>query len=183
MPQAHDLSLGGTVVAGAADRGHHFSKPILDRLVLVEGHGVEGDAHAGAFVWHRYLARLSSRQFGILNGNRKFRAGRRKVHGRTLIGHDTLRSIEGIQGTSCEVDVLGRDVRHSHHHGRHLPGRGRPPSPGRAGAARPAIASALQLTEPECPRSNRLPSGRPMGLTNSSYSRCCTLAPLSADCR
>jgi hypothetical protein len=115
MPQAHDLSLGGTVVAGAADRGHHFSKPILDRLVLVEGHGVEGDAHAGAFVWHRYLARLSSRQFGILNGNRKFRAGRRKVHGRTSIGHDTLRSIEGIQGTSCEVDVLGRDVRHSHH--------------------------------------------------------------------
>ncbi len=24
---------------------------------LVEGHGVEGDAHAGAFVRHRYLAR------------------------------------------------------------------------------------------------------------------------------
>ncbi|MCP1782149.1 MOSC domain-containing protein YiiM [Bradyrhizobium japonicum] len=55
MPQA--LSLEGTVVAVAADRGHHFSKPPQDRIVLVEGHGVEGDAHAGPFVRHRYLAR------------------------------------------------------------------------------------------------------------------------------
>jgi MOSC domain-containing protein YiiM len=29
--------------------------------VLVEGHGVEGDAHAGAFVRHRYLARRQPR--------------------------------------------------------------------------------------------------------------------------
>ncbi|WP_346347985.1 hypothetical protein [Bradyrhizobium sp. 139] len=61
MLQAHDLSLEGTVVAVAADRGHHFSKPTLDRIVLVEGHGVEGDAHAGAFVRHRYLARRQPR--------------------------------------------------------------------------------------------------------------------------
>ncbi|PDT64390.1 cell filamentation protein Fic [Bradyrhizobium ottawaense] len=47
MQQAHALSLGCTVVAVAADRGHHFSKPPQDRIVLVEGHGVEGDAHAG----------------------------------------------------------------------------------------------------------------------------------------
>ncbi|MCP3398935.1 MULTISPECIES: MOSC domain-containing protein [unclassified Bradyrhizobium] len=61
MPQAHDLSLEGTVVAVAADRGHHFSKPALDHIVLMEGHGVEGDAHAGAFVQHRYLARRRPR--------------------------------------------------------------------------------------------------------------------------
>ncbi|WP_249142268.1 MOSC domain-containing protein [Bradyrhizobium sp. AUGA SZCCT0160] len=48
-------------MAVAADRGHHFSKPIRDRIVLVEGHGVEGDAHAGAFVRHRYLARRQPR--------------------------------------------------------------------------------------------------------------------------
>jgi hypothetical protein len=59
MPQA--LSLEGTVVAVAADRGHHFSKPPQDRIVLVEGHGVEGDAHAGPFVRHRYLARRQPR--------------------------------------------------------------------------------------------------------------------------
>ena len=57
MPQAPGLSLEGKVVAVAADRGHHFSKPTQDRIILVEGHGVEGDAHAGSFVRHRYLAR------------------------------------------------------------------------------------------------------------------------------
>ena len=61
MSHAHDLSLEGRVVAVAADRGHHFSKPTQDRIVLVEGHGVEGDAHAGAFVRHRFLARRQPR--------------------------------------------------------------------------------------------------------------------------
>ena len=49
------------MVAVAADPGHHFSKPIRDRIVLVEGHGVESDAHAGPFVRHRYLARRRPR--------------------------------------------------------------------------------------------------------------------------
>ncbi|MGY4330911.1 hypothetical protein ACVWWG_005328 [Bradyrhizobium sp. LB7.2] len=61
MPQGPALSLEGTVVAVAADRGHHFSKPPQNRIELVEGHGVEGDAHAGAFVRHRYLARRQPR--------------------------------------------------------------------------------------------------------------------------
>jgi hypothetical protein len=47
---ARDLALGGSVVAVAADRGHHFSKPSRDEIALVEGHGVEGDARAGPFV-------------------------------------------------------------------------------------------------------------------------------------
>ncbi|MGY3075945.1 hypothetical protein ACVWZZ_002316 [Bradyrhizobium sp. LM6.10] len=61
MPQAPDLSLEGAVAAAAADRRHHFSKPTHERIVLVEGYGVEGDAHAGAFVRHRYLARRRPR--------------------------------------------------------------------------------------------------------------------------
>jgi hypothetical protein len=61
MLQAPDLTLNGRVVAVAADRGHHFSKPTLERIVLVEGHGIEGDAHAGPFVRHRYLARRQAR--------------------------------------------------------------------------------------------------------------------------
>jgi hypothetical protein len=32
-------------VAVASDRGHRFSKPVQDRIVL-EGYGVKGDAHA-----------------------------------------------------------------------------------------------------------------------------------------
>lgn len=49
------------MVAVAADRGHRFSKPTQDRILLVDGHGVEGDAHAGPFVRHRYLARRRPR--------------------------------------------------------------------------------------------------------------------------
>jgi hypothetical protein len=61
MPQKQDFSLLGRVVAVAADRGHHFSKPTQECIILVEGHGVEGDAHAGPFVRHRYLARRRPR--------------------------------------------------------------------------------------------------------------------------
>jgi len=61
MSNGDDLSIEGRVVAVAADCGHHFSKPIQGRIVLVEGHGVEGDAHARAFVRHRYLARRRRR--------------------------------------------------------------------------------------------------------------------------
>jgi MOSC domain-containing protein YiiM len=51
------LSLQGRVVAVAADCRHRFSKAPQRYIRLLEGHGVEGDAHAGAFVRHRYLAR------------------------------------------------------------------------------------------------------------------------------
>jgi MOSC domain len=56
--------LAGSVVAVAADSGHHFSKPLCHCITLIEGHGVEGDAHAGPTVRHRYLAR---RQPSLLN--------------------------------------------------------------------------------------------------------------------
>ena len=48
-------------MAVAADRRHHFSKPTRESILLIEGHGVEGDAHAGPFVRHRYLARHQPR--------------------------------------------------------------------------------------------------------------------------
>jgi hypothetical protein len=51
----------GTVVAVAADTGHHFSKPLRASIDLVQGLGVEGDAHAGPHVRHRYLARRRPR--------------------------------------------------------------------------------------------------------------------------
>lgn len=61
MPQKQEFLLRGKVVSVAADRGHHFSKPTQERIILVEGHGVEGDAHAGPFVRHRYLSRRRPR--------------------------------------------------------------------------------------------------------------------------
>jgi MOSC domain len=57
----HDLSLEGTVVGVAADRSHRFSKVLQRQILLVEGHGVAGDAHAGPFIRHRYLAQRRPR--------------------------------------------------------------------------------------------------------------------------
>jgi MOSC domain-containing protein YiiM len=56
-----DPVLEGTVVAVAADGRHGFSKEGRASISLVSGHGVEGDAHAGALVRHRYLARRNPR--------------------------------------------------------------------------------------------------------------------------
>ncbi|WP_018697636.1 MOSC domain-containing protein [Amorphus coralli] len=43
-----------TVLAVHRSAGHTFSKPTVDAIRIVEGLGVEGDAHAGATVMHRY---------------------------------------------------------------------------------------------------------------------------------
>jgi MOSC domain-containing protein YiiM len=49
--------LRGSVVALAVDGKHRFSKSPRLSVILTTGHGVEGDAHYGALVRHRYLAR------------------------------------------------------------------------------------------------------------------------------
>ena len=41
------------VVAVHRSRGHHFSKDEANTIRLIEGHGVEGDAHCGITVKHR----------------------------------------------------------------------------------------------------------------------------------
>lgn len=45
--------MSGTVVAVSRSLRHRFSKQVVDEVLLVEGHGVDGDAHAGATVQHR----------------------------------------------------------------------------------------------------------------------------------
>ncbi len=47
------LAVSGIVVAVSRSPRHRFSKDVVERVRLVEGHGVEGDAHAGATVQHR----------------------------------------------------------------------------------------------------------------------------------
>ncbi len=54
-------TIEGAVVAVAADSEHRFSKPVQDGITLVKGHGVDGDAHAGEYVRHRYAARRHPR--------------------------------------------------------------------------------------------------------------------------
>jgi hypothetical protein len=51
----------GTVAALASDTEHRFSKSVRQAVNLVAGHGIEGDAHAGSFVRHRYLTRRQPR--------------------------------------------------------------------------------------------------------------------------
>ena len=65
------LALQGTVVAVASNAKHEFSKPAKETIKLVEDHGVEGDAHAGQFMQHCYLAKqmpalLNNRQVHLL---------------------------------------------------------------------------------------------------------------------
>jgi hypothetical protein len=95
MSQPDALSLEGTVVAVAADGGHRFSKPTRDRIVLLEGHGVEGDAHAGPFVRHRYLARRRPRVPNL-----------RQVH---LIPSELFRSLSGA-GFEVAAGDLGENI-------------------------------------------------------------------------
>jgi MOSC domain-containing protein YiiM len=48
----------GTVLGVSSDVQHAFSKPPKRQITLVENHGVEGDAHAGKYVRHRFIARV-----------------------------------------------------------------------------------------------------------------------------
>jgi hypothetical protein len=63
-----DLILKGTVVAVASNTKHEFSKRAKQSIKLIEDHGVEGDAHAGRFMQHRYLAK----EMPALSGARHF---------------------------------------------------------------------------------------------------------------
>lgn len=45
----------GSIVAVSSSATHSFSKTVRASITLIGGHGVEGDAHAGATTQHRYL--------------------------------------------------------------------------------------------------------------------------------
>lgn len=43
-----------TIISLSRDSAHNFSKPPVQQLTLLAGLGIEGDAHAGRTVQHRY---------------------------------------------------------------------------------------------------------------------------------
>lgn len=56
MRQTESMSAqtpSATVVSVSLDDGHRFSKPPVEQITLIEGWGVDGDAHAGVTVQHR----------------------------------------------------------------------------------------------------------------------------------
>lgn len=54
--------MAGSVVAVARDGEHRFSKVVVPSIRLLEGLGVEGDAHAGTTVQHRSRVRRDPSQ-------------------------------------------------------------------------------------------------------------------------
>lgn len=79
---------------------HRFSKEPQDRVVLVAGLGVEGDAHAGATVQHRYARRWRPQAVNL-----------RQVH---LIGAELLEELRdrgfGVGPGDLGENVLTADV-------------------------------------------------------------------------
>jgi MOSC domain-containing protein YiiM len=56
-----NVPLAGIVAAVSLAPKHSFSKAPQLSIMLVADYGIEGDAHAGPFVRHRYLARRNPR--------------------------------------------------------------------------------------------------------------------------
>jgi MOSC domain len=84
-----------TVVAVASDDAHRFSKPRRDEIRLIEGHGVEGDAHAGATVRRRSRFRGTWTERNL-----------RQVH---LIQRELFREL-AVEGHEVEPGELGENV-------------------------------------------------------------------------
>ena len=57
LPDKQNPVQKGAVVAVSMDSKHRFSKTTRPSIILTAGYGIEGDAHYGRFVRHRYLAR------------------------------------------------------------------------------------------------------------------------------
>ena len=86
---------GPTVVAVNRSRGHHFSKDEADVIQLIEGHGVEGDAHCGITVKHR--SRVAKDPFA---------PNLRQVH----LMHDELFDDLRAQGFDVMPGALGENI-------------------------------------------------------------------------
>lgn len=55
----------GKVVAVSLDDRHRFGKAPRLSIVMAAGRGIEGDAHCGPYVKHRYLARRDPRALNL----------------------------------------------------------------------------------------------------------------------
>jgi hypothetical protein len=93
-----------SVVAVARDDAHRFSKPLRESITLIAGHGIDGDAHAGATVRHRSrVARTPElpnlRQVHLLHQELFAFAAER--------GHTVTPGDLGENVTTAGIDLLG----------------------------------------------------------------------------
>jgi hypothetical protein len=85
----------GIVTAVSADSAHRFSKPRRTRIRVVEGLGVDGDAHAGATVQHRSRVARDPSQSNL-----------RQIHLLHAELHDELRA----RGFDVRAGQMGENV-------------------------------------------------------------------------
>jgi MOSC domain-containing protein YiiM len=96
--------MGAIVTAVAASAAHGFSKQVRPAIVLRQGEGVEGDAHAGVTVRHRSRVKVDPTQPNLRQVH--------LIHGEL---HDELQAArfnvaEGTMGeniTTHGIDLLG----------------------------------------------------------------------------
>lgn len=98
-----DPSPHARVLAVSRDDGHHFSKPTVDSITLVEGIGIEGDAHAGEFVQHLSRRRRDPeapnlRQVHLLHSELFAQVAER--------GHEVAPGQLGENVTTSGIDIL-----------------------------------------------------------------------------
>ncbi len=87
--------MSGFIVALSRSEAHAFSKNAEPRLTLIEGLGIEGDAHAGVTVQHRSRVARDPSQPNL-----------RQVH----LLHHTLLDALNAQGFSIHPGMLGENV-------------------------------------------------------------------------
>ena len=97
----------GRVVAVSRDEGHGFSKPVCERIRLLAGLGVEGDAHLGTTVQHRSRVARDPHQPNLRQVH--------LIHAELLdeIARDGFQARPGELGeniTTRDVDLLGLPV-------------------------------------------------------------------------
>ncbi|MEM7663288.1 MAG: MOSC domain-containing protein [Pseudomonadota bacterium] len=94
----------GKVIAVALSGGHTFSKPTCEQITLIEGLGVEGDAHAGKLVKHRSRVKADPtqpnlRQVHLIHG---------ELHDELVEqGFDVGPGVMGENVTTRGLDLLG----------------------------------------------------------------------------
>ncbi len=93
----------GEVVAVSSDQSHRFSKPNRLNIRLIEGHGIDGDVHAGPVIQHRYLAKQAaeapnSRQVHLLQAE--------LFHELRMLGFDVSPAQLGENITTKGIDLL-----------------------------------------------------------------------------
>jgi MOSC domain-containing protein YiiM len=86
------------------DAEHRFSKPVVDEIVLLEGLGIEGDAHAGATVQHLSRVRRDPtepnlRQVHLIHGELFDELAAK--------GYDVTPGCFGENVTTRGIDLLG----------------------------------------------------------------------------